>query len=295
MKLIIAASLFPFLSVVQAWSTETRSSSSPRSWSKDRHPLPDPSRRSLVSGALYTSFVPFVRPSHAATDRLVDPILKQVQPSKRAILERPTPFPSFLEGTWNVQQVLTNVEFPLGLQFAGGPNGDLRIGQAGADEARARLQQPVSLQLRFVNDESTQSVVEDKLFNTQQRLDAFAGRRVVASVVPTTDTVTQRDTAILVRFRGPAVQKVFTTAHSETLNSIFECQRTLFALTNTSTAPPIATDTEVVYRFTQVDDRTVTGRLRIANYLIPTDRLYFDAQQRAVSLQDYDLLLRRED
>jgi hypothetical protein len=74
-----------------------------------------------------------------------------------------------------------------------------------------------------------------------------------------------------------------------------ESQRSIFALTNENPAPPIFTDSEVLYEFRRVESQpdTVRGRLRIASYLNPLDPLYFDARDRAVSVQDYTLEMRR--
>ena len=238
-----------------------------------------------------------------------DTVIVQRPPSPRNVLKTPTRFPSWLEGTWDVTQTLVSCTAPIGVQFLGGPNGDAGIGAASLAEARSRLNQPVQLQLRYVRNEES-IVVEDRIFNTQSRLDAFAGRRVVSSVVPTRDTVTGRDdSAILVRFRGPAAQKVFVTGHHPAEGTVvasdaneswygWESQRALFALTNSNTAPPVSTDTELLYSFQpQLEERTsaatIQGRLRIASFLNPNDRLYFDAQRQAVSLQDYTLRMER--
>ncbi|KAH8063798.1 methyltransferase [Aureococcus anophagefferens] len=89
-------------------------------------------------------------------------------------------FPPWMRGTWNVSQTLTRVEAPLGLKFIGGPRADLAIAKRSLDEQRSRVGKTQPLQLRFVATKF--GVVEDRLFNTRSRLDAFAGRRVVASV-----------------------------------------------------------------------------------------------------------------
>ena len=70
--------------------------------------------------------------------------------------------------------------------------------------------------------------------------------------------------------------------------------RSIFALTNTNTAPPITTDVEYIWKFDKIDDNALKAKLRIAEYLnAQSDVLYFDARQRAVSLQDYTLDLKR--
>jgi hypothetical protein len=109
---------------------------------------------------------------------------------------------------------------------------------------------------------------------------------------------------IFVQFKGPAAQKTFTVAHHSSVESGFnptdswvwngfECSRSLFALTNESTAPPITTDTETIFQYQRLDENHVTGKLRLAGYLNPNDKLYFEARNRAVTLLDYTLDLKR--
>jgi len=221
-----------------------------------------------------------------------------------------TPYPGWLQGTWKLKQTLVAVETPLGLAYAGGPNGVESIAEKSMAESRSKLGIPVELQVRYVP--SNGITVEDRLYNTRQRLDTFAGRSVVAQV-EYADTkasnraafqaATGRDNDPLettfIRYKGPAAQKVFVTAHSglvdESLDSWlgFECQRSLFALTNQSTAPPITTDTELIFSYRKIDNDNIEGKLRIAGYLNPNDKLYFQARNRAVTIQDYTLELRR--
>ena len=225
-------------------------------------------------------------------------------------------FPAFMEGTWDVTQALVDVTSPLGLAFAGGPNGLESIAEKSIKESRERLNQPVKLHLKFVP--TKWGVAEDRLFNTRQRLDTFAGRSVVSSVDYADVGGSNRASVLalggsesdplqttLVRFKGPAAQKVFVTGHSQSVTPTedqdgplswtgYEMQRSIFALTNTNTAPPITTDSELLWNLKLVSRpssprRQVQGRLRIAGYLNPTDKLYFEARNRAVSLQDYTL------
>jgi hypothetical protein len=73
-----------------------------------------------------------------------------------------------------------DVKTPLGLKFAGGPNGDESIARETMAQASQQLQKGVSLQLRYIP--TKWGVAEDRLFNTRQRLNAFAGKSVVAGV-----------------------------------------------------------------------------------------------------------------
>ena len=109
------------------------------------------------------------------------------------------------------------------------------------------------------------------------------------------------------RFKGPAAQKTFLVAHGEDKDNAedtsthnqnkfaaFELLRSIFALTNQNTAPPITTDTELIWSFERIDERNVNARLRIASYLnAQSDSLYFDAKNRAVSFADYTLTMKR--
>ena len=70
----------------------------------------------------------------------------------------------------------------------------------------------------------------------------------------------------------------------------YEVQRSIFALTNQSTSPPITTDSEYIWKWERVTDDRIRGTLRIAGYLsAQNDKLYFETRNRAVSYQDYTL------
>lgn len=219
-------------------------------------------------------------------------------------------FPSYLSGEWDVTQTLIDMQTPLGLKYIGGPNGSLEIAAKTLKEARSRIDFPVALKLRYV--QTKWGVAEDRLFNTQARLNAFANKNVVASVQYADVGGSNRKSVLalggtendplqttLVYFKGPAAQKSFVTSHggeqvSETSWAGYEVQRSIFALTNQNTAPPITTDSEYIWSFERIDDNHVQGKLRIAGYLnAQSDTLYFDARNRAVSLQDYVLDMRK--
>ncbi|CAB9498103.1 expressed unknown protein [Seminavis robusta] len=280
---------------------------------------------------LFVASVPFwaiiattagVSPSSAATstsysERLEQDKLNLPAPSYASELNGVdnTYFPPFLAGTWNVTQTLVSVKTPLGIQFAGGPNGDIQIAQSSIDQMiTQQLDKPVQLQLRYIP--TKWGVAEDRLFNTRQRLDAFAGRAVVASVEYANVGGSNRASVLamggqdtdplqttMIRFKGPAAQKTFVVSHGSSSTSSlsdssvwsgYELQRSIFALTNQNTAPPITTDSELIWEFqpTTTSDTIVQGRLRIAEYLnAQNDKLYFEAGKRAVTLQDYTLVM----
>jgi len=219
-------------------------------------------------------------------------------------------FPSFLAGEWEVTQTLVDTSTPLGLKFVGGPNGVEQIAKDTMAEARKNIGKPVSLRLRYLP--TKWGVAEDRLFNAKQRLDAFAGKSVVAGVEYANVGGSNRPAVLamggteqdplqttIVRFKGPAAQKTFVVSHgSDSLSDTewvgYELDRSIFALTNQSTAPPLTTDSELIWYFEQQSNDHVQGKLRIAGYLNPqSDTLYFEARNRAVSLQDYTLDMKR--
>jgi len=221
-------------------------------------------------------------------------------------------FPSWLEGEWEVTQTLVETSTPLGLKFIGGPAASLDIAAKSFEEQRSKIGIPVSLRLRWVK--TKWGVCEDRLFNIRQRLDNFAGRKVVASVLYADVGGSNRASVLalggteadplqttLCYYKGPAAQKVFMLGHGdESLSDDgnqwagFETSRSIFALTNKSTAPPVTTDSESIWTFERIDNDTVKGRLRLADFLnAQSDTLYFEARNRAVSLSDYTLELKR--
>ena len=154
-------------------------------------------------------------------------------------------------------------------------------------------------------------------------MNAFANKTVVAAVDYANVGGSNR-AAVLVRggrdtdplqttftrFKGPAAQKSFVVSHggdalpivvtdddSALVWSGYELQRSIFALTNQNTAPPITTDSELIWQFRtdqgsggDSDVNHVQGKFRTAGYLnAQSDKLYFEAGKKAVTLQDYTL------
>lgn len=219
-------------------------------------------------------------------------------------------FPDWLEGDWDATQTLMSTKAPLGLKYIGGPSGDTEIARKTMDEQAKRIGEAVRLKLRFVS--TKWGVVEDRAFNLRSRLDAFAGKQVVASVNYADVRESNREsvlkaggaesdplTTTLVYFKGPAAQKQFIISYGSNVLEEdewagYELQRSIFALTNNSIAPPVTTDTEAIYKFKRLTSDTVEGQLRLAAYLNPqNDKLFFETKSRAVSLTDYTLTLRR--
>lgn len=217
-------------------------------------------------------------------------------------------YPEWMQGEWSVTQTLVNTSLPLGLKYIGGPAGSEEIALESMKEQQKQLNVPVDLRLRWVKTKF--GVAEDRLFNTKQRLNSFAGRSVVSSVEYANVGGSNRQSVILlggseedplqttvVRFKGPAAQKTFLISHGEEVDSsndnrfyCYELTRSIFALTNQSTVPPVTTDTESIWSFERVNEDIVNAKLRIASYLnSQSDRLYFDAKNRAVSFADYTI------
>ena len=277
----------------------------------------DISRRSFVGGAAgiasfwgSLSSTVLAAPASIAS-RLDNDVLNLPAPSALEFNGADnTYFPSFLEGEWDTIQTLVDTSAPLGLKYIGGPNGVVSIAEASTKEARSKIGQPVEVRLRYLP--TKWGVAEDRLFNYEERLNSFAEKKVVASVAYAdvggsnrrsllTMGGTEKDPlqTVLVYFKGPVAQKSFVVSHGgENLGSNswagYELQRSIFALTNQNTAPPITTDSEYIWKFDKLDDDHIQGKLRIAEYLnANSDTLYFDARNRAVSLQDYTLDMRR--
>jgi hypothetical protein len=218
-------------------------------------------------------------------------------------------FPDWIEGEWDAVQTLVSFKAPLGLEYIGGPQGSLDVAKASMDEQTKRLNEPVNLKLRFVK--TPFGVAEDRQFNLRSRLNSFAGKSVVASVEYADVRESNRAsvlaaggsesdplTTTVVYFKGPAAQKTFVISHGQELDGDsyagYEVDRSIFALTNTNTAPPVTSDTEVLYSLKRIGDNKIEGKLRLAGYLNPqSDKFYFDAKNRAVSLSDYTLILKR--
>jgi predicted nicotinamide N-methyase len=193
--------------------------------------------------AVAVASVPNGVASRFESDALVQPTVDQGRSEFSGVAN--LYYPDWMAGTWDVEQTLQRAEAPLGLKFIGGPRGDLAIAQKSLDEQRSRIGQPQKLKLRFVRTKF--GVVEDRLYNTRSRLDAFAGRAVVSSVeYAETGGNNRRGNVVLggsaddplittvTYYKGPAAQKVFsvarTTEASDDLWRASEATRSIFAL-----------------------------------------------------------------
>jgi hypothetical protein len=285
--------------------------------------LKRPNRRFLLSGGAIAWTSTFVSTPPVCFATSAPPTGSLVSRLEQELLQKPSVsdvsngiddifYPELLLGTWQVTQTLVNVTAPLGLVYLGGPNAIESIAKTTLSDSQSRLNQPVQFTLRYVP--TKWGVVEDRIYNAASRLNAYAGKRVVASASYADVRASNRASVmahggdesdplqtVFVRFQGPAAQKTFVTSHSaERLSEASwvgsEGQRSIFALTNQNTAPPIFTDSELIWKFDRVNSEHVLGRLRIAGYLnAQSDALYFEVRNRAVSIQDYSLDMKRID
>lgn len=217
-------------------------------------------------------------------------------------------YPTWLEGRWHVRAVLTNYSAPLGLKFVSSGATDLRIAQRTLDEQRKRLGTPVEYDLRYVRTRRG-NVVEDRLASAAARLNAYAGKTVVKRVAYADVPGSNREEAekrgdgpedplltTLIYFKG-GVQKVFVTgfqSEEDVANVAWRgssSTRTLFAAPGAG-YNPIAVDEEVLTEYRQVPGTAgAAGRVRLLGFLNPTDPLYFQAGNKAVTMAEYALEL----
>ena len=271
-----------------------------------------------ITGIPKVAFAEDEKRTQILSNRLDNSILTIPPPSRNSELNGVDNlyFPSWMEGEWDLTQTLVGTQTPLGLKFIGGPSGSEEIALKSMKEQEAQLNKPVSLQVRFLK--TKWGVAEDRLFNMEQRLNQFAGgnKKIVStveyanvggsnrmSVMAMGGTENDPLTTTLVYFKGPAAQKTFMTSHgSEFVGEPrqsntwygFELDRSIFALTNTNPVPPVTTDQEIIWELQQVSPNIVKGRLRLAGYLnAQSDNLFFEAKNRAVSIADYTLELKR--
>lgn len=267
--------------------------------------------RRAVCGALTVSVSllgPAATPARDASlfDRLDATVLKQLPTAPKP--EIPV-LPSWVAGRWRCEQTLQRFTTPLGVQFIGAAGQPVAEAEKSAAETRAQVGKPVQLELRFAALEGG-GAVEERRFNAQSRIDAFAGRKVVrevqpCAVTPGADILAARPAACtLVEFRGPVTQKQLVTSvqQAETPDGrslcISEQSRIILSRRamqgDTRSFPPITTDQETLLEIAHDGGAdTLRGRLRLVSFLQPLDPLYFEANKRSVSISDYSLLLQR--
>ena len=174
-----------------------------------RSAIVDVGRAGLASLALLTS--------HAERAAAKDSeLLKRLQTEKVQQLaadmgnQKDIEYPAWLEGTWQVTSTLYAFRAPLGSRFLGGSSPE--INERSAAEAAVQTGKPIRYLLRFERLPSGK-VREDRLFNQQQRLDAFAGRSVVKRIqyVAIDRGEKTKELNTLVYFAGGLAGKTFST------------------------------------------------------------------------------------
>jgi len=278
------------------------------------------SRRTLVLGCAPASAVllsqPAVLPAAASTDdwnamraRLEAPLVAQAGGTAPAPGRTLPPLPSWLAGRWQCEQTLRQYSTPQGVQYIGAAGRPLSEAEASAAQTRLQLGKVVSLELRW-RALPDGGALEDRPFNVQSRLDAFAGRQVVRAA----DTCSEAGVdspglaCTFVEFNGPILQKVYVNSMRAALSPSgdgagdgafisSETTRSILARRlvkgDTRNFPPLTADSEVVINLVPTTPTSATGRLRLIEYLNPNDPLYFAAGGKSVSISDYSLALTR--
>ena len=151
------------------------------------HPFEAQGVDATISGSSSTSLIG----SRLSADRLVlPPLSSSGRVGANELISNSIDnvyYPQWLSGTWDATQTLVQTSTPLGLKYIGGPNGSESIALQSLNEQNKQLNVPVSFKLHYVDTKLggvklNVGVAEDRSFNTKQRLNAFAGRNVVASV-----------------------------------------------------------------------------------------------------------------
>jgi len=233
--------------------------------------------------------------------RMVASELKQLPADFRSTSD--IEYPAWLEGTWQVTARFDNFSTPLGVKFLGGSSPE--INQKSSEEARSKIGSTVDYQLRFEKLGSGK-VREDRLFNTEQRLNAYAKRTVVRSVeyVAIDRGQATKELNTLTYYKGGLVGKSFSTRRrwSDIDSKVFfcdECSRQLFAIKcnqavqSKTCPPPIVTDQESITEFEDLGGGLVRAHFRLLGFLNPNSALFFDARQEAVTISDYTLEMKR--
>eukprot|EP00967_Tisochrysis_lutea_P104323 scaffold158295_cov30-Tisochrysis_lutea.AAC.1 len=264
------------------------------------------SRRALLALAPAAIFWR-TQPASPATN-LYDELLARLdapqlaEPAVAPSATKPPPLPGWLAGSWRCRQTLRAFVTPQGIQFIGVAGRPLSEAQASAAETRSKIGSPVELELRYLP--SGDAAIEDRTFNTRSRIEAFAGRSVVATSRPCDETG-QAIACVAVEYKGPANQQTLVNSARLGLGdgtlkpfALSEFTRVVFSRRlqpgDTRNFPPIITDQETLLQLTPSADGTfATGRLRLVSYLQPLNELYFAAGRRAVAISDYSLELQR--
>lgn len=192
----------------------------------------------------------------------------------------------------------------MGNRFLGGSSP--AVNEKSAQEAAQQVGRRIEYRVRFVRDADGR-LREDRAYNSQQRLDAFAGRPVVRRseyvAIDRGGETSRLNT--LTYFKGGLVGKAFSLRRrsqaagpdavvADELTRQIYARRCEQSEETRVCPPPIVTDQESVTEYRRMPDGTVEGRVRLLGYLNPTDLLYFAAERRAVTVSDYRIRLARD-
>jgi len=257
-------------------------------------------RRAVVRGVGLSLLLPLS--ALAAGDSIVERLTDREVGQLNADLSsnEDIAYPDWMLGNWQVTAQLTAFSVPQGSKFLGGRSQE--INEKSSAEAAEQIGKEVSYQLRFARLSPGGAVREARLFNTQQRIDGYAGRPVVRGVeyVPLDRGGKTKDLNTLTYFKGGLVGKTFSTrrrweAAGEKVFRMDETTRQLYgrrcnqAVESKVCPPPITTDQETLAEYTLDKAGGINAKVRLLGFLNPNDRLYFSARQKAVTVSDYSL------
>lgn len=265
------------------------------------------SRRALVLGGPALGTILSGRQPAVAADtaaelrtRLETPLVSQLSMAPSGGAE--PLLPGWLAGRWQCEQTLQRYSTPQGVQYIGAAGRPIAEAEASAAQTRAQIGKPVKLELRWRSVDG--GAVEDRPFNAQSRLDAFAGREVVraAGTCAQAGVDSPGLACTFVDFNGPIVQKQFvnsvrlSAAEPDAFISS-DVMRTILARRkvagDTRNFPPLTADSEVIMSLSYAAPGSAAGRLRLVEFLNANDPLYFSAGGKSVSISDYSLQLTR--
>ena len=281
-------------------------------------------RRSIVQSLTY-SFVSGLFPSAltAAGTELNDRLSASIvlRPNVAGLFGPPEAVPpNWLLGEWVAVLSFTGSSFPIGRSFA-----EFKQLLAGSVRAPADvIGSQTTIPLRWISEKT---IVEDKVYNTQNYYNAFSKPITVEGVkgartrrVAWMPILTQRgvyekvnevkwqgensfdmivkeiapDLSVIgtTSLHGAVVSRTCSTAdRTYTISELFRMTRLSqgrVKLVETGTG-----DTEVITEYKLQPDGTITGRHRVLVYLVPfsgpAGDLYADSQGRAIALYDWTL------
>lgn len=204
-------------------------------------------------------------------------------------------YPEWLQGTWNVNSILTEQIAPLA------PN----LVTPGFESNRRYLQQPITFQVRFQSQSisasirwplpplssATSAVVADRQFNGLQIARAYLGNLGVLSIQTDRKNPTSLTTIL------PQQRKLISTmiGHSQISPSTHQFIATELTQQQFKVDAGLfinEVETTTAYRF--INSEQIKAEQITAIYLSPQDPNYFKSLNQPVALYRYQLLLNWE-